>query len=96
MKPNPGKVEDLQRFQILTSKEDLQTFLGLIQYLSPFIEDLSTQAAPLRDLFKESVAFAEDTVYQRCFQHLKTLISNDAILQYYNTQKPATLMTNAS
>ena len=96
MKPDPEKVEDIKQIPTPTTKKELQQFIGMIQYLSPFIPDLATHSAPLRDLLKDSVPFQWESDHQHCFEQLKTMISTDAILQYYNTKKPATVMTDAS
>jgi hypothetical protein len=80
IKPDPKKVKDLQAMQSPTSKK-LQEFLGLIQYLSPFMDNLSERAAPLRDLLKKDVPFEWDRDHQHQYDKIKTLISSDACIQ---------------
>jgi hypothetical protein len=51
--PSPEKIQDLRASQEPACKDDLQRFLGFIQFLAPFIPKLADKAAPLRDLLKE-------------------------------------------
>lgn len=96
MKPDEGKVADLKAMPAPKSKTELQEFLGLITYLSPFIRNLSAQAEPVRKLLCKDTPFEWSEDHQHVFDHLKTLISADACLKYYDTEAPAYLMVDAS
>ena len=56
--PDPEKCDKIKSKPTPTNREELQQFLGMIQYLSPFIPKLSSKTAPLRSLLKK------DTEYQ--------------------------------
>ena len=45
--PDPGKVNAVHALPALTNITELQEYLGLVTYLSPFIPGLSTLTAPL-------------------------------------------------
>ena len=45
--PDPGKVDAVHALPAPTNITELQEFLGLVTYLSPFIPGLSTLTAPL-------------------------------------------------
>ena len=45
--PDPGKVDAVHALPAPTNVTELQEFLGLVTYLSPFIPGLSTLTAPL-------------------------------------------------
>ena len=45
--PDPGKVDAIHGLLTPTNATELQEFLGLVTYLSPFIPGLSTLTAPL-------------------------------------------------
>ena len=51
--PGPGKVNTVHALLVPTSITELQEFLGLVMYLSPFIPGLSTLTAPLQELLKK-------------------------------------------
>ena len=96
MKPDERKVADLKAMPVPNSKAELQEFLGLITYLSPFIHNLSAHAEPIRKLLCKDVPFEWSPDHQHVYDHLKTLISIEACLKYYDTEAPTYLMTDAS
>ena len=57
VQPDPGKVSALKQMSSPTNRQELQTFLGLANYMGPFIPNLSTLTAPLRELLKEDNRF---------------------------------------
>ena len=96
MKPDESKVTDLKAMPAPTNKTELQQFLGLITYLSPFIRNLSAQAEPIRSLLCKNTPFEWSEDHQHVFDHLKTLVSTEACLKYYDTEAPTYLMVDAS
>ena len=96
VKPHPKKVEDVNNMPAPNSKKELQEFLGLVTYLSPFIPNLSDKAANLRNLLKKDAEFVWDANHDKCFAELKETITEDATLQYFDVQKTPTLQTDAS
>ena len=77
------------------TKQDLQRFLGLLTYLGAFIPNLSTQAAPLRDLLKKDTLFTWEEDHEQIFQTLKASITTRSIA-YYDINKPIELEVDAS
>ena len=51
--PDPDKVDAVHALPTSTNITELQEFLGMVTYLSPFIPGLSTLTAPLHDLLKK-------------------------------------------
>ena len=56
--PDPGKVDVVHALPAPTNITELQEFLGLVTYLSPFIPGLSTLTALLRELLKKDTDFS--------------------------------------
>ena len=54
LKPDPSKLKAVQEMPPPTNKTELQTMLGMINYLSKFAPKLSETTKPMRDLLKES------------------------------------------
>ena len=97
--PDPKKIQAIQDLPAPVSKKNLESFLGLIQYLSPHVPRLSEKTAFLRGFLKDDRAWdwsADDTVM---FQAFKDWLGNhllNSVLQYYNPQKDLTIQTDAS
>ena len=80
----------------LACAQELQSFLGMVTYLSPFIPLLSSHTATLRGLLKTDVEYSWNATYQVAFDKLKSLVCEDTTLRYFNTKKPVTIQVDAS
>lgn len=94
--PDPSKCAEIQAIPAPQSTTDLQRFLGIIQFLSPFIANLSTKTAPLRALLKNGTPFEWNSSLQKVFDELKSSICKDVTLAYFDVTKPATVQVDAS
>ncbi len=96
IKPDPQKVRDIKGMKTPTTKHELQQFLGMMTYLSTFIEDLSTKTSILRDLLKEDSTFLWEPHHQKAFGCLKEAVSKASLLAYYQPEMPLYLQCDAS
>ncbi|KAK3712645.1 hypothetical protein QZH41_002105, partial [Actinostola sp. cb2023] len=93
LKLDPGKVEAINNMDPSTSLADLQTFLGMTQFLSRFITNLAATASILWDLTKKSSDFQWCPEHQSAVEQIKKLISS---LQYFDGTKPVVIQVDAS
>ena len=96
VQPDPGKVSALKQMSSPTNRQELQTFLGLANYMGPFIPNLSTLTAPLRELLKEDNHFKWYAAHQESFNKIKDSISNEITLTYFDPMKETILQVDAS
>jgi transposase InsO family protein len=96
MKPDPAKVEAIKVLSPPEDKKALHTFLGMITYLGPFIPSLSSLTEPLRRLLRADVEFQWSASHTKAFNDIKSLVSNETTLTYYNRHKPLTLQVDSS
>ena len=94
--PDPEKVDAVHALPTPTNSKELQEFLGMVTYLSPFIPDLSTLTAPLCELLKKDAEFSWDASYQTAFQCVKDAVVSDTTLQYFDASYPITVQVDAS
>ena len=94
--PDPSKVSAIKEMPAPQNKGELQSFLGMVTYLSPFIPQLSSHTATLRGLLKTDVEYSWNATYQVAFDKLKSLVCEDTTLKYFNTKKPVTIQVDAS
>ena len=93
---HPGKVHAIHALPVPTNVTELQEFLGLVTYLSPFIPGLSTLTAPLCELLKEDADFTWGCNYDAAFQWVKEAVISDITLRYFDPSLPVTIQVNAS
>ena len=56
--PDPSKVIAIKEMPVSQNKEELQSFLRMVTYLSPFIPQLSSHTSTLRGLLKTNVEYS--------------------------------------
>lgn len=82
IKPNVTNEQAIRAFQPPTNKKDLQSFLGLMNYISRFIPDYSTLTAPLRQLLGKNVTFQWTQTHSDTFNKLKLAVLNVELAIY--------------
>ena len=78
------------------SKEELSKVLGLLTYLSSYIPNVSAKSEPLRALLKKDVPFIWEPEQEHYLNKLKTEITNNTTLPFYNPKLPLTIEVDAS
>ena len=95
-KPAQSKATAITEMPAPSCKKQVQSFIGMVCYLSKFSTHLSELAEPIRELSKEKVPFNWGPEHQEAFQLMKKEIAATAILAYYNPRIIACLETVAS
>ena len=95
-KPSQSKVKAITEMPPPQSKKQVQSLIGMINYLSKFSAHLSELVEPIRELAKKRVPFKWGPEHDEAFNLLKKEITAAPILAYYNPKKPTVLQTDAS
>ena len=77
-------------------KHQLQVFLGMVTYMSPFIQDLSAQTADLRELLKKDTEFVWFPSHQAAFDKLKGMICKETTPSHFDSTKKSVIQVDAS
>ena len=96
VRPDPDKAADIQRMKKPQNVAQLQEFLGIATYMSPFIPNLSQQTATLRDLVKKDAEFIWAESHNAAFEATKSLICRDVTLAYFDPQAESVIQIDAS
>uniref|UniRef100_A0A674EBM2 Gypsy retrotransposon integrase-like protein 1 n=1 Tax=Salmo trutta TaxID=8032 RepID=A0A674EBM2_SALTR len=98
IKPDPQKISAIKEMEPPKNRAELETVLGMVNYLSKFAPSLSNANAPLRQLLKQSSEFLWDKQHDIAFQNVKDLITREPgpILAYYDPNKELRLQVDAS
>ena len=95
-KPAQSKVSAIVEMSPPTCKNQVQSFIGMVNYLSKFSVRLSELAEPISELSKDEVPFNWGPEHQAAFKQMKKKIVRAPILTYYNPKKETILQTDAS
>ena len=94
--PDPEKVDAIHTLPVPTNVTELQEFLGMVMYPSPFLPGLSTLTAPLHELPKKDTDFTWNCTYKAALQCVKDAVISDTTLQYFGRSLPMTIQVDAS
>ena len=97
MHPDPKKVQGITEMTAPKDKQQLQSFLGMVNYMGTFIPNLSHHTEPLWAMLKKDNMFHWEDQQTRSFQQVKTLIAkaNTTPLRYYDRNLPVTVQADA-
>ena len=96
VKPDPARTQEIKDLTAPNNKQQVMSFLGMIQYMSAHISHLSDLTAPFRELTKKDVDFTWTSTHQQAFQKLKSAVSEATTLCYFNPEFKTKLQVDAS
>ena len=91
-----SKLKAKQEMPLPKARKQVQSFIGMVNYLSKFSAHLSELAEPICELAKERVPFNWRPEHDEAFSLIKKEVTAAPILAYYNPNKPTVLQTDAS
>ena len=98
VEPDPKKIQGIEEMTPPETKQQLQSFLGMVTYMGNFMPHLSHHTEPLRQLLKKDVTFYWDDQLTWSFQEIKTLLkrATSKLLGYYNRRKEVIVQADVS
>jgi len=96
LQPDPEKVKAVKEMPKPTSKKELMSLLGFVNYLSKFLPKLSEVAQPLREMTSKEAEFIWSQQHERAFQEVGELVVKHPVLKYYDLQEEVTVQCDAS
>lgn len=96
LKPDDDKIQAVLKMKSPTNVKELETFLGMITYISKFIPNASQATTILRDLLKRNTIWNWNANHEEAFEKLKQMLINKPVLQYFDVDSPITLSVDAS
>ncbi|XP_058828067.1 uncharacterized protein K02A2.6-like [Topomyia yanbarensis] len=89
IQPDESKVTAIKKFPRPADRKQLQRFIGMVNYLSRFIPNLSANFTILRRLISEKEAWIWSEKEDEEFDRVKRLVADTGTLQYYNKKNYA-------
>ncbi|GFO05437.1 Pol polyprotein [Plakobranchus ocellatus] len=96
VKPDFKKVQAILDMPAPKDKTGVQRILGMLNFLSPFIPNMSTLTGPLRLLLKKEVQFQWNHEQERALQQVKKTLSADPVLKLYDSKSNVKIQCDAS
>lgn len=90
------RVEAIVEMQTPKNKTELERFLGMVNYVSRFIPNMSSITAPLRELLKKEREWQWNREQETAFDKLKNILITRPVLQFYDVNKPVKISVDAS
>lgn len=95
--PTQKKISDIMRFEKPKDSAEVRSFLGMLTFISPFIQNFSHMTKPLRDLLNRTTKFEWTEERQKAFDDLKSATENDLVKRgYFKGDDRTILYTDAS
>ena len=73
---HPSKTEAITKMPLPRSVNELQRFLGMVNYLGKFISNLARHTTPLHNILKKDVFFKLQKPQLDTIEYLKTLVTS--------------------
>ena len=94
--PDPQKTKAIQEMLNPTSVKDVRRFLGMVNYLSPFLSNLTDLREPLRQLTRNGVPWQWSYVEEAAMERVKQAITTAPVLKYYDPAEPLKIQSDES
>lgn len=92
VKPDPSKVEAIEKMTRPNDVAGVQRLLGLVNYLAKFIDNLSDRCEPLRQLTRKNAVWNWSFEHDRAFENIKQEVSRAAVLKYFDSKAETATM----
>ncbi len=94
--PDPAKVAAIIQMTPPTSREEVKRLMGMVNWLTRFVPNASTVAAPINDLLKSNVDWIWGPSQQSSFRSLKRLLTSAPTLALYDPSLETMVSSDAS
>lgn len=85
IKQTDERIKSILALTAPKTKEELQSLLGLVTYVSRFIPHLATLTDPLRRLLVKETKFSWDLIHDKTLEEIKLWMSKSEFLGYFKS-----------
>ena len=96
VEPTPEKVQEILNMPPPTNVSDVRTLMGVVQFLSRFIPNLSATSGAIRQLLKQVNSFEWNEPQQRAFAAIKDALRDPRVLRHFDPRGEVVIATDAS
>ncbi|GFU55874.1 transposon Tf2-9 polyprotein [Trichonephila clavipes] len=96
IKPDPDHIKAIAEMSALKSKTEVRRLLGMMNFLSKFIPNVSEVIAPLREIIHENVEFNWGKEQELPFVNIKELLAKAPILKVFSVNDEIVIQCDSS
>ena len=96
LKPDPSKVSAIVNMEPPKNKAELETLLGMVNYLSKFAPNLLQVTSPMRQQLTKNAEFTWVQIQNDAFEKVKCVLTQTPVLAYFDPDKLVTIQSDAS
>ncbi|GFX90499.1 transposon Tf2-6 polyprotein [Trichonephila clavipes] len=96
IKPNPDHIKAIVEMPTPKSKTEVRRLLGMMNFLSKFIPNVSKVSAPLREIIHENVEFNWGKKQELSFVNIKELLAKAPILKVFSVNDEIIIQCDSS
>lgn len=93
---DPARVSAIKAIREPTNKEEVHSFMGILQFAARFIPGKTDTLAPISNLLKSSVEFVWGPEQQKAFDLVKKLLEDAPTLSFFDHSQKIILSADAS
>ncbi len=94
--PSPKKIQAITDTSAPTTKKQVRSFVGLVNYYRDFVPNLTDLIEPLQELAREGTSFEWTTACEESFSATKRCLSENLKIYIFDPAAPTTVTTDAS
>ena len=96
LKPDPAKIEAIVKMDRPNDVPGVRRILGLVNYMSKFLNKLADISDPLNQLTHKDTEFQWTSAHDEAFETIKKAVTEAPILKYFNSSEETILQCDAS
>ncbi|GJP34469.1 hypothetical protein CLOM_g18908 [Closterium sp. NIES-68] len=96
IKIDPTKILTIRDWKPPTNLQELQSFLGFVNYVRRFIPNMAGITGPLTDLLRKGTSFEWGERQQTVFYELRNCMTSPPVLRIADPSRPFEVLTDAS
>jgi hypothetical protein len=82
------KLDLIRKWPIPSSYRDVQRFLGLVEYISRFLPNVSVYTTPLSGMCSNGLPFVWRALHEKCFETIKAIATQKLSLHPIDREDP--------
>lgn len=96
VRPTEERIKAIKDAPRPTNRQELQSFLGMINFYNRFLKDKAAKAEPLHRLLDKESAWQWNDQHERAFVELKGLLRSKVVLTHYDESKLLVISCDSS